>query len=330
MKKYIQVITILLVVVVIISFLIWREFSEDQKPLPGYIEANLTYISANNVSGALKKLMVSRGQEVKKGQLLFTIDPTQYQLQRLADQQNYLSKKASYEDLLTAKRKPYIDQAKADIEEEKANLIYLEKSYERSKALLADGNTSKEDYDLSKSQYEQARKSLSSLEQQLSIYKLKKGRENEIVSAKKSMDMANAEVQLANWNVAQTKVTSPQHARVFDTYYWPGEQVQAFSPVLSLLVPNQIKLIFYVSEKALHRIKLGERVSFQIDGVKKTFLAEVSFISPEAEYTPPVIYSENAREDLSYRIEAKIMKSQENIWHPGQPVSVYLSSEKTS
>ena len=47
-------------------------------------------------------------------------------------------------------------------------------------------------------------------------------------------------------------------------------------------------------------------------------------ISPNAEYTPPVIYSRQTSAKLVYRVEAYFSKDQLLAWHPGQPVSVTL------
>ena len=96
-------------------------------------------------------------------------------------------------------------------------------------------------------------------------------------------------------------------------------------PIVSLLVPDQIKLIFYVTDAQLGHLKLRQKVQFITDsgGVKQA--ATIDFISPMAQYTPPVIYSQSSRADLVYKIEARIISSS-HIWHPGQPVSVLIGS----
>ena len=95
-------------------------------------------------------------------------------------------------------------------------------------------------------------------------------------------------------------------------------------PVVSILVPEQIKLVFFVTEPELSQIKIGENIKFKIDGVKTLYDAKISFISNIAEYTSPIIYSEQSRKDLVYKIEGKINLSSAQKWHPGQPVSIVL------
>jgi HlyD family secretion protein len=52
----------------------------------------------------------------------------------------------------------------------------------------------------------------------------------------------------------------------------------------------------------------------------------VSFISPQAEYTPPVIYSRESREKLVFMIEIVFDADVGAKLHPGQPVDVRLGS----
>ena len=66
-------------------FIFYAKSKDNHHIIPGYIEANLSYIAAEGVSGKLQHLDAEKGQSVKKGQRLFTLDGTQYQLQ---DQKN--------------------------------------------------------------------------------------------------------------------------------------------------------------------------------------------------------------------------------------------------
>jgi HlyD family secretion protein len=58
------------------------------------------------------------------------------------------------------------------------------------------------------------------------------------------------------------------------------------------------------------------------DSCASGLTATVSFIAPQPEYTPPVIYSESTREKLVYLIEAHPTPDQAVQLKPGQPVDV--------
>ena len=98
-------------------------------------------------------------------------------------------------------------------------------------------------------------------------------------------------------------------------------------PVLSILAPRDIKAIFFVPEMTLSQITLGDSVHVECDSCRQTYVAKVSFISPSAEYTPPVIYSNETRYKLVYRIEAEFDQKDAVQLHPGQPIYVKVMSK---
>ena len=67
-------------------------------------------------------------------------------------------------------------------------------------------------------------------------------------------------------------------------------------PVVVLLPPDNIKVRAFVSETRVGTIRPGDNVQVAVDGVPKPFTGKVSYISPRAEYTPPVIYSQESRD----------------------------------
>jgi HlyD family secretion protein len=80
---------------------------------------------------------------------------------------------------------------------------------------------------------------------------------------------------------------------VFDTLFRQGEWVPA-GTVVALLPPSNIKVRAFVPETRIGGVQPGDAVSVTVDGVPEPFAGHVSFISPRAEYTPPVIYSREA------------------------------------
>ena len=120
--------------------------------------------------------------------------------------------------------------------------------------------------------------------------------------------------------------TSPASGLVFDTFYVDGEFVPAAHPVVSILQPSNVTLRFFVPEKALSSLKLGMNVYMRVDGEGKTYQAKISYIPPQAEYTPPVIYSRETRDKLVFMIEAYFDPATASELHPGQPADIFLES----
>jgi HlyD family secretion protein len=96
----------------------------------------------------------------------------------------------------------------------------------------------------------------------------------------------------------------------------------AGAPVVSILPPENIFVRFFVPESALSGLHRGDPVAFGCDGCPSGLVGTISFISPTAEYTPPVIYSESTRAKLVYLIEARPKPDQAALFNPGQPMEV--------
>ena len=248
----------------------------------GYIEGRYTYM-ATSVSGRLEQLLVQRGTNVKAGQLLFILQPE-------PESDAYATALANQE------------QARLDEEVIKPNIEYARLTYERYKTLVPKNA-------IQQSELDSARANYFSLQQQLD-------------KSMAAFESAKATALQAKWTTEQKEVSAPVDAIVFDTYYRLGEYTQSGQAVISLLAPNDIKAIFYISEKYLGAIRLGDDISVLCDGCQKDIKGHISFISPSAEYTPPVIYSEQTNEKLIYRVEAMFNPSEAYQLHPGQPISV--------
>lgn len=138
------------------------------------------------------------------------------------------------------------------------------------------------------------------------------------------LQSAKANLYQAKWALQQKTVTAPVSSHVFDTFYRVGEKVPANNPVLALLTPSNIRVIFFVPEKILSQIKVGQQISFSCDSCQHATKATISYISPQAEYTPPIIYSKDTREKLVFLVRANMPAAVAQEFHPGQPIEVFL------
>ena len=138
----------------------------------------------------------------------------------------------------------------------------------------------------------------------------------------RSVRALEAALAKADWDLAQKRQSAMQPGLVFDTLYRTGEWVAAGRPVVALLPPENIKVRAFVPETRVGSIHPGDRVRVLVDGVSEPFVGKVSFISPQAEYTPPVIYSQESRGKLVFMIELRFDAATSARLHPGQPVDV--------
>ena len=90
-----------------------------------------------------------------------------------------------------------------------------------------------------------------------------------------------------------------------DVYFRAGEVVNAGQPVLALLPPGNRRIRFYVPEPRALDHRARRAVAVTCDSCPAGSCATIVFISQEAEYTPPVIFSEQERAKLVFRVEAQ-------------------------
>jgi HlyD family secretion protein len=122
--------------------------------------------------------------------------------------------------------------------------------------------------------------------------------------------------------VRQMQQEAPAAARVADTYFRVGEWVNAGVPVVSLLPDGATKARFFVPEAELGSIAAGQAVTLSCDGCGAPIPARITRIATQAEYTPPVIFSNAQRAKLVFMIEARPEPAEGKRLKPGQPLDV--------
>jgi HlyD family secretion protein len=150
------------------------------------------------------------------------------------------------------------------------------------------------------------------------------GRTRQIDAQAAQVKAAQAEVAQAQWKLDQKRVAAPHAGLVYDTLYRVGEWVQAGNPVVQMLPPQNVKVRFFVPETIVGALAMGRAVAIHCDGCAADVPAKITYVSSEAEYTPPVIYSNESRAKLVFMIEAHPSVADAPKLHPGQPVEVSL------
>jgi len=133
---------------------------------------------------------------------------------------------------------------------------------------------------------------------------------------------AEAKLNSAKTRLERRLIRSPVAGTIHEVYFRVGELVQPGRPIVAILPPGNVKVRFFVPQATVPDIRLGDRVRARCDGCRGDIVARVSFISDQAEYTPPVIYSLEERARLVFRIEA--IPEHPDELRIGQPVSVSL------
>jgi HlyD family secretion protein len=245
----------------------------------GYAEGDYAFIAAP-LAGWVTRVAVKRGDWVNNGDLLFALDdPSQLAARDSA--------------------KAAIAQAQGQMAQARANLDLAKKELVRQAGLLRASATSKQAYDMAKSNYDSAAAQVSQIE----------AAENQARAT-----LANAAYQLA-----QREVMARTTGRVQEVYFHAGEYAPAMTPVISVLPPQNVYVRFFVPENQFAKIHLGDKVRIGCDGCP-AIVATISFIAAQEEFTPPVIFSIGSREKLVFKVEARAPAGL--ALNPGQPVDV--------
>jgi HlyD family secretion protein len=290
--------------------------------LQGYAEGEYVRVAAP-FAGSLQKLQVKRGSEVKAGDPLFVLEQVNEAAARNEAAERARNAEAQLADLEKSRRPSEIEAVKAQLAQARASLELSAVNLKRQEQLVASNFVSKSAVDEARAAFERDKGHVGELEAQVTTAQLA-ARRDEIRAAEFGAAAARAALAQADWKLAQKSVVAPLAGLVNDTNYVTGEWVPAGSPVVSMLPPQNIKIRFFVAESALGALKLGQPVKVRCDGCSAPLAAQVTFISPQAEYTPPVIYSREARTKLVYLIEARTTAEDAVKLHPGQPLDVTL------
>lgn len=287
----------------------------------GYAEADFVNI-ASSQAGHLDRLMVARGVQTHAGGVLFSLDSesesaacdqARAQLEAAQDQ---------LRDMLTGKRPLEIDVLREQLAQAHMQAEQSARNRTRDAAQWKSGGVPKQQLENSHSQSVVDEGRVRELTKQIEVAQLP-SRTAQIKAQTALVSSYRAALAQAEWRLHQKTVTSPQAALVFDTLYRQGEWVNAGSAIVRLLPPQNIKVRFFVPEQALSSLHVGQNVVLRCDGAQAR-PAQISYISTQAEYTPPVIYSNETRAKLVYMIEAHPAIEQTAQLHPGQPVEVAL------
>lgn len=284
----------------------------------GYVEGEYVLL-ASPYAGQLQKLHVRRGDQAEAGKPLFTLEQESERAARMEAEQRLKAAQARLENLAVPRRKQEIAALRAAVEQAEVAVALAEKNLAREEDLVHSGATPRARYDEAKSALERDRARLAEARAQLRTAQLPVGREPELKAAEGEVEAARAALAQAAWRLEQKSVSAPASGLVHETYFVEGEWVPAGRPVVSILPPGNVKVRFYVPEAALASVRIGQTVDVRCDGCPAGLAGKVSFVSSQAEYTPPVLYSKDSRAKLVFLAEARLEGA---ALRPGQPVDV--------
>jgi len=138
-------------------------------------------------------------------------------------------------------------------------------------------------------------------------------------NARTNLEAATAALKLAQYQLDYTTINAPITGTILAKAIEMGELAVPGSPIVTMANLDEVKLMLYVGETEVGKIKLGEEVKVTVDSLPgKVFIGKVSYISDKEEFTPKPIQTQEERTTYVYRIKIIIP----NLGHdlkPGMP-----------
>lgn len=284
----------------------------------GYVEADYIYVGAPS-GGIIATIPASEGSMVQAGDVLFTLDSRAQQAALQAAEARVEVAEANADNLATGGRDAELDVIRANLAKARADLELALTQAERTDEMLARGLVPQAQADRDQATLASAQAQLDQLEAQLRVAELP-ARDPQREAAQASLIAASADAEQARQALADRTVMAPTDAQIDRIYFAAGEIAATGGPVVSLLPEDALKIKFYVPQADRADLALGQVVAISCDSCASGLTATISYFAAEPQFTPPVIYSREERERLTFLVEATF--DDNRVLHPGQPVTV--------
>lgn len=268
----------------------WYWWQSRQGGLPdglawgnGRIEADQVDISAKS-AGRLRDVLVREGDLVSAGQIVAQIDTTEL----LAQRAKYVADQTAQEASML--------EARAAVAQRQAELTLKEASRRRVLALVDTGAVSRQTLDQAQSERDSARALLEAAERN-------------VIARERSIHAAKALVDLVDAQIADATLTAPVKGRVLYRLATPGEVVSAGGKVLTIVNLSEIYMEIYLPSAQAMQVPIGSQARIQFDGADFAVPAKVSFVSPEAQFTPKQVETRSERDKLMFRVKLRVPPS---------------------
>lgn len=289
----------------------------------GTIESKDVVVSSKT-AGEILEIIFSEGDKVNAGDTVLIIDHEMLDIQLLQAiavkdaaqaQLNLMLKGARQEDIISAEQN--LNQAKINFENAERDKIRMENLYNSRSITQKQFEDAVVRYELMNAQYKAAQENYNKVKK---IF-----RPEEIEQAKANLNKAIAGVELLKKNIRDCFVTSPINGFIVKTFVEKGETVSPMSSLFKVSDLDNIELKIYVSAEELGLVKLGQKAEISVDSFKdKTFEGTVTYISPEAEFTPKNIQTKDERTKLVFAVKISISNKDYNL-KSGMPADAVIN-----
>ena len=316
MRQRLLIVALLAIAAVLVVVLVLVPRLTRAPVLSGYVEGESLYL-ASPVSGSVTEITVQKGDRVVANQRLFVIDPRQVMAQRDQARAELGAASAQAQDARKGLRPSEVAVYEANIAAAEARAREAETTLRRVGVLEHKGIYAPARLDDARAAYDASAAQVVAAKRQRDSAILG-ARTDQVAAADSRVAQAQAGLGAADARLTDISPLAPGAGRIEEVFFQKGEWAVANQPVVAIIPDDRIKLRFFVPEESVSAYAPGRQVKFACDGCVAGLTAVITYISPRPEFTPPVIYSREARDRLVYLVEARPSAR----LNPGQPVDV--------
>lgn len=298
----------------------------DTIRIAGYVEGE--YVRLGPIDTArIERIDVRRGERVEAGKGVAALETTDAENAVRESEARLVQAQAQLDNLRSGKRPEEIAVIEANLASAKAQQREAERALDRRQDLLRRGVSTQADFDQAETARDVAAASVRQNAANLDVARLP-ARPDEIKASENAVEQAKAAQAQARWRLSQRQLVAPSAGRISDVLRRVGELAGPSAPVLLMLPDGASKLMLYVPEIRISGVTTGMKLDVRCDGCAPGLTATVTYVSPEPEFTPPVIYSAQTRQKLVYLVEARPDGGPQSALQPGQIVDVTLPRQR--
>ena len=282
-----------------------NENNKNSIEATGTIET-VDVVLSSKTNGEIKELRINEGERVRQGDTVMTIDTETLQLQLKQQESGAEMSRAQLDLLRNGARKEDIALAESSLNQAQVNYDQAKTDLDRLKKLYLTQTITKKQYDDAVSHFNLMNDQLSYAKENYAKMK-NYARPEEIKQAEAKLNQSIASAGLIKKNINDSYIISPLNGIVVKKYFEVGETVSPMSSLVKISDLSNVELYIYVTELELGKIKLGQKAEVSVDAFKdKKFEGRVTYISPEAEFTPKNIQTKDERTKLVFAIKIEL------------------------
>ena len=289
----------------------------------GYVEGEFVQLAPLEVA-QVQAVMVKRGDRVEPDKPIALTEETDAKIAVAQAEAALAQAEAKLADLQVGKRPDEIAVLEASVRTANAQADDARRTLLRTQDLTKRGVMTQAQLDDAKTSVEVAEAAINQSMANLAVGRLP-ARPEEIKAPENAVKSAAAQLDSARWHLTKRTIVAPVAGRITDVIRNPGDTAGPTAPVLTMLPDGAVKLKVYIPEAKFSSVQLGDLLSVRCDGCAADLKAKVSYVSPDPEFTPPVIYSLETRQKLVYLVEAHPVGPASPL-QPGQIVDVDLAN----